>query len=115
MVEPSTRKWEVERQMLYGLKTCLKAVDEIPAGEFLFYNFSEMIDVDKDSTPGYQSKLEQRFNMIGAGKTFLMSLEQKGTLPTYIEAKNDSKWIYEHFKGLRDKGKIPQYTKTEKR
>jgi hypothetical protein len=73
-----------------------------------------MIDVDKDNSPGYQSKLEQKFNMIGAGKTFLMSLEQKGTIPTYAQAQNDPKWDFRFMNISKDYVNTGKFHNTRK-
>lgn len=93
-MDEQVRTANVRREKMYGLKTRLVAVDTIPPNTFLFYNFSEMIHLAKDVEQGYRSTLEQKFSMFGAGKTFLLSLEPSGTVPTYDEAINDSKWDF---------------------
>jgi len=85
----------VQRKKICGLKTCLRAAETIPANSFLFYNFSEMIDMKKDNEAGHRSPLEAKIDYFGAGKVFLLAIDKNTTDPcTYEEAKNDPKWDF---------------------
>ena len=90
-MESELKVANVTRGKFYGLKTCLKAVVTIPANTFVCYNLSEMIDFFKDVQPGYRGRLEEKFSLFGAGKTFLLALDNS-TAPTYNEAMSDPKW-----------------------
>ena len=95
-MEPLVSPANVKRQKMYSLKTCLRAEDEIPCGTFLFYGYGEPVDIRVDTDKGYRSKLEGKFSIYGAGKTFLLSLGLKS--PThyvsYDEAVSSPKWDF---------------------
>jgi len=94
-MEPQERKFRVLRAKRFATKTCLLAGQTIPPGAFLFYNFSENIDLNE--------RIGDKFNMFGAGKIFLISLPKNrkkseilksaGIPPTYDEAAGE-KWDF---------------------
>ena len=96
MSEPKVRAVRVERAKMYGLKTCLRASEEIQPDSFLAYQFGEPVDLHIDTDTGYRSKLESKFSLYGAGKTFLLSLEKKTSQNQveYDEADTSPKWDF---------------------
>jgi len=96
MSEPKVTTAYVERAKMYGLKTCLRARQEIQPNSFLAYQLGEPVDLYRDTDTGYRSKVESKFSIYGAGKTFMLSLEKKSVLNhvEYDEADTSPKWDF---------------------